>query len=272
MKKRTFLYIPLTLLFVLSLVVLVLHANQVFRDLRRIVWVSEVRSPFLSDKDGISELRPEGEAAGLRKGDRVLAVNGRAAVDDRDVYEEFVKTRVGDPLNFTVERRNQAGETERQIIAVPATAGEVSLWQRVSDFSIVLIFKLLLPAISFLLGFYVAFVRPRDAQAWILLFLLLGIGSIGMEGGSEGSLIRFFQETALNFYRSGDASFRYLFSRKTRFRPPFPVCEMDFNRAARAVRLSVNLLEQTGSFFGWHWLWESIDNVTEPFDNVGDVF
>jgi sigma-B regulation protein RsbU (phosphoserine phosphatase) len=270
MKKRTLLYIPLVFLFFLTFAAFIMHAARVYTGLKRIVSIASVRSPFVSGKDGITELRPEGEAAGLKFGDRVFEVNGRALADDEIFYEELIKTHVGEPINLTVERRSEAGEIKRQFIAVPAAASDISFWQRVSDFSITLIFHIMLPGISFLLGFYVAFMRPRDAQAWILLFLLLGIGAIGMEGGREGGLVRFFQETAMNFVGIAMLLFGIYFPERLDFDRRFP-----FAKWILLVPLTLmgfaNLFEQIGRFFGWRRLWESIDNFTSPFDGANTI-
>lgn len=267
MKKRTFLYIPLTLLFIIAFAAFALHAARVYHSLSRVIYVAETRSPFLTDKEGITELRPEGKAAGLELGDRVVEINGRAYVDDEIFYEELLKTRIGDPINLTVERRAAPDEITRQVIAVPAAAGESLFWARFSAFFIALFFHFLLPGISFLLGFYVAFMRPRDAQAWILLFLLLGVGSIGMEGGREGGLIRVVQETAMNFLGISMLLFGIYFPERLEFDRRYP-----FAKWILLIPLgfagTCNLFEQIGRFFGWQRFWEIFNGLTEPFDRV----
>lgn len=263
MKNRRLPYIPLLLLFILSLAALVLHAIPASKNLSRLIYVAEVRSPFLTDKSGISELRPEGEAAGLKIGDRVFEINGRAIGNGEVVfYEELLKTRVGEPLSFTIERGGA-----RQIISVPAARGDSMMWLRFSNFSVMLIFNLLLPVLSVLLGFYVAFLRPRDVQAWILLFLLLGVGAIGMEGGREGGLVKFFQETMMNFLGIAMLLFGIYFPERLEFdrRHPFAKWILLVPLALFGVS---NLFEQIGRLFGWRGLWESINNFTEPLDGT----
>jgi sigma-B regulation protein RsbU (phosphoserine phosphatase) len=267
MKKRTFLYIPLAILFILTAGAFVQHAMRVYTNLSRTINTAEVRSPFLTNREGIFELRPEGKAAGLKIGDRVLEINGRELTGEAVFYEELVKTSAGEPLNFTIERSTDAGATERQIISVPAAVENVPFWNRFTNFSITLIFNLLLPGISFLLGFYVAFMRQRDPQAWILLFLLLGIGAIGMEGARDGSLVRVFQETALNFVGVFMLLFGVYFPERLEFDRRHP-----FVKWILLVPLGIagvsNFLEQIGRFFGWQWLWEVFDKFTKPLDNA----
>lgn len=267
MKKRTFLYIPLVLLFIITLAAFAMHAARIYPVLSRAVNVAAARSPFLTGREGINELRPEGEAAGLKKGDRVVEINGRALTSDEVFYEELLKTEVGDPINLTVERSGEAGAPARQNITARAAAGEISFWQRFSDFSITLIFHILLPGISFLLGFYVAFLRPRDPQAWILLFLLLGIGAIGMEGGREGGLVRVFQETAMNFVGIAMMLFGIYFPERLDFDRRHPVAKWILLLPLGLAGIC-NLFEQIGRFFGWRWLWEGFDRFTSRFDSA----
>ncbi|MDQ3711086.1 MAG: SpoIIE family protein phosphatase, partial [Acidobacteriota bacterium] len=269
MKKRTLLYIPLVFLFALSLTVLTLHANRVFSNLSRIIRTDLVRSPFLTrDGGAVSELRPEGETAGMQLGDRVLTVNGRDINADDVFYEELGKTRVGEPLNFTVERKTENGGSARQAISVPAARAEIPLRERVSDFAITLIFQFLLPVVSFLLGFYVAFVRPRDALAWILLFVLLGIGSVGMESGRRmGTLVFFFQESAMSFFGLAMLLFGIYFPERWSLDKRFPWAKWIFI-IPLALNGILNLVEQIGRLFGWERLWKTVDDFTSPFDRA----
>jgi phosphoserine phosphatase RsbU/P len=267
MKKRTLLYIPLAILLLVTLGAFVLHSFRVYEGLKRIIYVAEVRSPLVTDKNGISQLQPEGEAAGLKKGDRVLEINGRGIYGEQVFYEELLKTHAGEPINFTIERKNVIGEAARQVITVSAAKGEISMFERISDFAITLIFHLLLPGISFLLGFYVAFMRPRDAQAWILLFLLLGIGAIGMEGGREGGLVRVFQETAMNFVGVAMLLFGIYFPERLEFDRKYPFAKWILLVPLAFAGIS-NLFEQIGRALGWRAIWESLDNLTRPFDSV----
>jgi hypothetical protein len=43
--------------------------------------------------------------------------------------------------------------------------------------AVIIMLKVVLPAFSILLGFWVAFVRPRDVSAWLLIGVLLGLCS-----------------------------------------------------------------------------------------------
>ncbi|MGC2236800.1 MAG: SpoIIE family protein phosphatase [Pyrinomonadaceae bacterium] len=267
MKKRTLLYIPLVILFIIALTAFAMHTAIVSEGLSRVFNVADVRSPFITRNEGISELRPEGKEAGLKLGDLVLEINGREYGNTQMFYEELVKTRAGEPINLTIERRNDAGETTRQLITVSAVRNEVSLGERISTFSITLIFHILLPLLCILLGFYVAFIRPRDAQAWILLFLLLGIGAIGMETGRDGSLIKVYQETTINFVGITMLLFGVYFPERLEFDRRHPYVKLIL-LVPLTFMATANFFEQIGRFLGWRWLWQPVDNFTSPFDSA----
>jgi hypothetical protein len=69
---------------------------------------------------------------------------------------------------LTIVPANDPAGAERTI-SLPVTKSRFASWDVVSD-SVV---GYLLPATSLLLGFWVAFRRPRDPLAWLLLALML---------------------------------------------------------------------------------------------------
>ncbi len=204
MKKPALLYIPLTLLFLLTAIVFAQHSSRVFGGLTRLVNQSEsVRVPFEFEKKEIKTVLPEVAAAGIEPEDALIVVYRNQAIDDSIWAQELGKVRVGEKVNYTIQRLAENGETETRDFAVTSQSLQMTFMQIFSDFFITVIFLLLLLALSFLLGFYVAFVRPRDVLAWVLLMLLLSVGSLAMEGRRSGSLIYFFQQTAINFGEFG---------------------------------------------------------------------
>ncbi|HEY0459356.1 MAG TPA: SpoIIE family protein phosphatase [Pyrinomonadaceae bacterium] len=268
MKKRTLLYIPLILLFILSMTALVEHSNRVFLMLSRTVNQSgSIRVPFELQKAKVLYVLPEAAEAGMQVGDNVTAINGRAFNDGMVLFEELGKTRVGDKVNYTIERKTDAGETVAREIGVTGLPMNQTFRQWFPDFLITVIFLLLLPVISFLLGFYVAFMRPRDPLAWILLFLLTGIGSIALEGSNAGTVTRFFQSVWREMLGVWLLLFGLYFPERLNFDRRYPFAKwlllvpLAFNGIA-------NLFEQTGRLFGWRAFWESIDNATAPLDKL----
>src|SRR5215213_11283181 len=119
MKKRTYLYIPLILLFILSMTALVQHGNRVFLMLSRTINQSgSIRVPFEIQKGKIVYVLPEASDAGIQVGDTLAAVNGRTFDDEMLFFQELGKSRVGEKVNYTVKRTSETGETIRHEAAV----------------------------------------------------------------------------------------------------------------------------------------------------------
>ena len=77
MKKRTYLYIPLILLFILSMSALVQHGNRTFLMLSRTINQSgAIRAPFEIQNGRVLYVLPEASEAGIQVGDAVTAING----------------------------------------------------------------------------------------------------------------------------------------------------------------------------------------------------
>jgi sigma-B regulation protein RsbU (phosphoserine phosphatase) len=114
--------------------------------------------------------------AGLRDGDALLAVNGRAVTGTAVFGEELRKSRPGELMTVSVLHHE---------IGQPPIQKTVSfLLQRVPEWNwqVSLRSALLLVVLPFgcmLLGFWVAFVRPRDPLAWLVLALMLSFTCFG---------------------------------------------------------------------------------------------
>lgn len=273
MKNRTLLYIPLAVLFILSLIVLVQQGSSVYGDLNRLLNPSQsVRFSFgVGQNDVITELAPETAAAGVQVGDRLIAVNGREIKDKFSILpEELKKTRIGEKITYTVEQKTETNETIRRDFTVEAMPLRMTFGQALSNFLITLLFLFLLPATSFLLGFYVAFQRPRDAMAWVLLLLLLGIGSIALEGWDSGTLPKFFQQTWMSPLGVWMLLFGIYFPEKFSLDRRFPFLKWIFILPLGILAVA-NLFEQIGDLFGWKRLSDFINKFTEPFDSFETV-
>src|SRR5687767_4548076 len=109
MKKRTLLYIPLVLLFALAFAVLAVHYRNLFVNYG---FASiQVQLPYTID-GSITAVQPQGESAGLKIGDRILAINERKIESDAIYREELSKMRPGEPVNLIVARKTGEGQTE----------------------------------------------------------------------------------------------------------------------------------------------------------------
>jgi sigma-B regulation protein RsbU (phosphoserine phosphatase) len=266
MKRATLLYIPLLLLFLLTAAAFVQHSARVARSLNRMAFPSSsVRIPFDLGGHKAVNLMPEAVEAGMQEGDKPLAINGVELVDDAAWAEGLSTMKVGENVTFKMARTDANGATNVRDFTFIGRPLQVQTGQAMSELAILIIFVLLLPAFSFLLGFYVAFIRPRDPLAWILLMVLLGMGSIAMEGRNSGSLIYFFQQTIINLFGIWMLIFGIYFPERWSVDKKFP-----WAKWVLLVPLTIfgflNLIEQIGRLFAWEWLWKTIDDRTAPYD------
>lgn len=192
MKRPTWLYVPLVLLFALTIAVLAIHSNRVFSNLNKsIESYGKPRLPFTIYDGRATNLRHEALTAGLRSGDRAVALNGKEITDNSVITAESERIINDEQGNITVERKDGGGQTSRHEIAfktVRPTALEFA-----GSLTVNLLFLWVFPVISLLFAFYVVFVRPFDPLAWVLLFLLVGVGSFGLEGAKPGDLVYFYR-------------------------------------------------------------------------------
>ncbi len=109
----------------------------------------------------------EAGAAGLRKGDHAVTVDGLRPAGLADLMRAVRRRAPGDTLPVEV-RRNGA--------VVPAAIRLAPTRERTSGFvwAFATVVWFVLPALSLALGFWVAAIRPGDARAWMLLGLMLG--------------------------------------------------------------------------------------------------
>ncbi|MGA8229943.1 MAG: SpoIIE family protein phosphatase [Candidatus Acidiferrales bacterium] len=139
-------------------------------------------------------VRPEAFKAGVRERDIVTGVNGRAFTGLAVFGEAMAKAKPGDTLEVSV--RTPGSNTERAAKIPLATPSRTINWAVAA----VVMLKVVLPALSILLGFWVAFVRPRDISAWLLIGVLLGLCNLFASGTeSWGRWVRDLAE----FYRTG---------------------------------------------------------------------
>ncbi len=121
--------------------------------------------------DVIARVAPEAADAGIKSGDRLLAVNGRAYTGEAVLGRAVATAEEGQPVTL-------------RFLALPENierTASVALEQERTDRGTLLllaVFSLLTPLLCILLGFWVAFLRPRDLQAWILLGLLVAFANV----------------------------------------------------------------------------------------------
>jgi phosphoserine phosphatase RsbU/P len=108
------------------------------------------------------------ERAGLRVGDRIVAVNGRALDTDIGSSEAYVRGRPGDPVELTVERASELKPLILHgIFRARALAGASEGLAKSSALQITGSF----PIPFLLVGFTVLFLRLEEPNAWFLALL-----------------------------------------------------------------------------------------------------
>jgi sigma-B regulation protein RsbU (phosphoserine phosphatase) len=168
---------PVLLYLTLGLVAVVTIAYQVRFDIGVIPDLRHprhsVQIPFHSDMwpVKVSELKPEAEQAGLRKGDVVVQLAGHPVSGTR-VFGMFSDMNPGDRVSVIVER-NHVRHT-MQIVLRPSAQP----FNAAADFTISVMVGIFLPWSSVLLGLYVALARPRDPLAWLVMMLLITFSQI----------------------------------------------------------------------------------------------
>jgi sigma-B regulation protein RsbU (phosphoserine phosphatase) len=135
----------------------------------------EARVPFYGGYHGatLSSVLPEAHEAGLRVGDTVLTVDGRDYIGGDVVQEVARNSKPGMPLTVTYRRGNDPSLHLASIMLQPIHPGVQPLWSWVirSFFTIASFFCLLT-------GLYVAFARPRNVNAWLILGVLAFFSSL----------------------------------------------------------------------------------------------
>ena len=114
----------------------------------------------------ITSLSEPALAAGLRRGDRVIAIEGVDPRGTGDLAQAVHAKHPGERLTITVERNGKPVDFQRPWNPSP-------IW-----WSFALITLIFMPWLSILLGFWVTAMRPRDARAWLVLGILLGLSQM----------------------------------------------------------------------------------------------
>ncbi len=108
------------------------------------------------------------ERAGLRVGDRIIGINGRALDTDIASDEAYVRGRPGDPVEFTIER---AGEPKPLALhGVFRAAAPARRPEGLAKSSALQVLRLF-PIPFLLVAFAVVFLRLEEPNAWLLALL-----------------------------------------------------------------------------------------------------
>ena len=118
----------------------------------------------------IVSINSPAEEAGLRRGDRVVSIDGRTPAGQIDLRETLHRKVLGDILTVSIRRDGQVSE-HRVVVAGMGLLGDGWFYDIVMFF--------LMPWLCIALGFWVAALRPDDKRAWLVLGILLGMSGLG---------------------------------------------------------------------------------------------
>ena len=166
-KRPILLYSLLASLFAISLLYQVRYLPDLFHR-------ETVHFPFFFVDPGSNTINfttPEAAGLGIRNGDHLVTVDGTPFTGTGVLGQAFTTAKADVPLVLTIVTKD-AGE--KRTIALPVTSTPLNSWGNFSD----LVVEFLLPGLSLLLGFWVAFRRPRDPMAWLLLALMMSFPNI----------------------------------------------------------------------------------------------
>jgi phosphoserine phosphatase RsbU/P len=117
--------------------------------------------------DRVAYADKDAEAAGIRKGDEVLAIDGRPYSGLGDWAQPMEDTPAGRDITVTLRSAGSGGV--EQTVVLPVRPKKIDYWEILAESTL----YFFLPGVCILLGFWVAVQRPRDPMAWLLLALML---------------------------------------------------------------------------------------------------
>jgi sigma-B regulation protein RsbU (phosphoserine phosphatase) len=270
-KRPIFRYALLTLLFTITAAYEIPYLYDILRDGKRDV-------AFFSTESGTNTINsPDQKArdAGLRPGDQILAVNGEPYRGVGDWFGASRNTPVGGNIQLDILSTEPANPGAHRIVLTVRRANTDYLGMLAA-----VALHVVLPGISVLLGFWVAFSRPRDPMAWLLLALMLTfphfVGTFNVQGWPPG-----WREAAI-VYRDLLGKMvppvMFLFGRF--FPEPFPkrsVLERIWRVLQWAMAVPYTILAiisviiSTGDLSNYHSV-AQLQHATKPFAAVAGIF
>jgi sigma-B regulation protein RsbU (phosphoserine phosphatase) len=210
-KRPIHRYIVLACLFAIAL------AYQI-RFFAGVLQAEAIHVPFFFTSAGTNEIAytsPEASAFGVHNRDHLLKVNGVPYSGSGILGRAQRRAEPGVPLVLTVESHDSS---EERTISLPVRTGHPGFWDLATDS----ILQFLLPTTCLLLGFWVAFRRPHDPMAWLLLGLMMSfphvLESFQIQGWEPG-----WREAGMLYHAMLDGLFPIAFFLFGRFFPePFP--------------------------------------------------
>jgi sigma-B regulation protein RsbU (phosphoserine phosphatase) len=163
-KRPILRYLLLAMLFAITVAYEISYLRNFVQDEKRDVPLVVLKSA----SNQVALVSEHVAKAGMRVGDRILAVNGVPYTGTGLLFDAFHRAPIGVPIALTVQSGDPSHPRDRTVSLV-VTRSPVTFWDVTGD----VVRHILLPGISILLGFWVAAQRPRDSLAWLLLALML---------------------------------------------------------------------------------------------------
>lgn len=181
--KKYLPYIPLAVLAIFTATAYYGHFAQI--PARYSFFDFDYRIPFQANERVVFVTR-EAQPSGLAIGDRIIEINGRK-LDSRSAFrEEIDKAGRSGQMDLVVTRGEGDSETVRIAVPMERLVRNADYYLRIV---VGFIFVFVFPTLCVLFGFWVVLVRPNDYRAWLLLFLLMGVGTLGLEGFTQNRVL-----------------------------------------------------------------------------------
>jgi sigma-B regulation protein RsbU (phosphoserine phosphatase) len=120
---------------------------------------------YFGPSNQVGHMTDPAQKAGLREGDRVLAVNGHPLRSFDTLLQQTNASRPGDPMTLMIERKDGSRGTIQFLLSPQVTGGKLTLSFRLFILTIQAVF----PAFCLLIGLWVVAAKPRDPNAWYVL-------------------------------------------------------------------------------------------------------
>ena len=268
-KRPLFRYAVLVLLFAITMAYEVRYTRDILRGER-------VDIPFFVAEAATNRIglaTPDAQRAGIHAGDELRAIDGVPYTGTSVLGDARARARPGVPMMLTLRSPGPA-RSERTVSAA-VTEGKRKFWDITGDLGL----HFVLPALCLLLGFWVAFMRPRDPMAWLLLAVMMSLPHIfetyAVQGWGPG-----WREAAMLYHATLDFAFPialFLFGRY--FPEPFPQASR-FDRIWKiqqwvlalpfAIVAVEGVVVRVGELTNYQAV-VPLNNLFRPFDRLADV-
>jgi sigma-B regulation protein RsbU (phosphoserine phosphatase) len=112
-------------------------------------------------------------SGGPLQGDQILSLNGKSFTSERQYDDAVYGGHPGDTLRLLLSE--PSGRAVEKTVVIP---NQVAKYTSVASIGLTICVNVFIPLVCIVLGFTVAFIRPRDLNAWFLLLLLLAFSNL----------------------------------------------------------------------------------------------